>query len=256
MRNAYWRRLHSGERTLPSQGRPAVRLAALARYRFAAAHCKGRRVLDIGCAAGEGLAILSREARHATGLDYSVETLRDYCAPRQGIAHSVAGDAAALPFRNRTFDAIVSFELLEHLEDPAGFLAEVRRVLTPGGCCILSTPNRPIYSPRGVWLDYHVREYDRDELLAMLGVFFSEIAIVGQAYRSMDARLDTHPLNRFFYPLKRVLDPRGVILNRFRAAYVYCRWGERAADLDENDFPVMEEAGSLPILIAVCRGGP
>ena len=250
-----WRRRDSGERSFVSTARPAVVNAALARYRFTAPLCAGRRVLDIGCGAGAGLRLFAQTARFCAGLDYSPETLFS-CSPAlkgAGIL-PVAGDALALPFRPGSFDVVTAFEVIEHLEDPGLLLAGMERLLAPGGAAVISTPNRPVYSPRGTWLDYHVREYDAAELGALLVPFFGEVALLAQAQRSRDALLDCNSLNRFFYPIKRRLDPRGVVLNRLRAAYVYLRWGERPGDCSPDDFPIIDhDVDSLPILVAVCR---
>lgn len=250
-----WREIDSGERSSPETARPAVLAAARARYRFALGACHGRAVLDIGCGAGLGMEILLGSAASVTGLDHSAETLAALRArsPRGGV-RLVAGDARRLPFGEGRFGAVTAFEVIEHLDRPEALVEEARRVLREDGVLVISTPNRPVYSPRGTWLDYHVREYDAGELRRMLGRVFPSVELLGQAHRSMDARLDMHPLNRIFYPIKRRLDPGGLVLNRLRAAYVYARWGERPGDCTEERFPVEGEGVErLPILVAVCR---
>jgi SAM-dependent methyltransferase len=249
-----WKSIHSGERSFPRGARPAVIHAAAARYRFAVPLCAGREVLDIGCGCGAGLCIISGVASRAVGLDYSSETLvANRETLRQAGLYPVAGDGSALPFHTASFGAVTAFEVIEHCLNPEGLLAEVRRVLVASGVFILSTPNRPVYSPRGTWLDYHAREYDARELVALLGVYFPAVTLFGQAHLSKDAQLDLNPLNRIFYPVKRALDPRGVIINRLRAAYVYLRWGERPGDCSEEQFPVLSlDIESLPVLVAVC----
>lgn len=252
-----WRRCHSGERSFAATARPSVVQAAFARYRFAAPFYFGKRTLDIGCGSGDGLLLLACAARCCVGLDYSTETLLlSGPALRRGGIRLVAGDALALPFRAGHFDVVTAFEVIEHLDDPSILLGEVKRVLAPGGLALLSTPNRPVYSPRGTWLDYHVREYDAVELAALLASFFPRVSMHGQAQNTRDARLDFNPLNRIFYAAKRCIDPRGVVFNRLRAAYVYLRWGERPGDCSPDDFPVLDTGvESLPILVAVCRTG-
>lgn len=253
-----WRRRDSGERSFAATARPAVIHAALARYRFAVPLCTGRRVLDIGCGAGSGLRLISDTARFAAGVDYSAETLTSLAPTlRQWRIRAVAGDALALPFQEGSFDVVTAFEVIEHLHDPDRLFAGMKQALAHRGIAILSTPNRPVYSPRGTWLDYHVREYDAAELKALLAPFFPCVSLYGQAHLTSDARLDCNPLNRFLYPLKRRIDPQGVVLNRLRAAYVYLRWGERPGDCSPGDFPVLDRnVESLPVLVAVCGTEP
>lgn len=57
-----------------------------------------------------------------------------------------------LPFDNDTFDSVISIEGIEHIERPFDFIGECRRVLKPGGCLILSTPNISALRSRWRWL--------------------------------------------------------------------------------------------------------
>ena len=93
-----------------------------------------RDVLDVGCGTGT---LLERAARalpgRFVGLDLSLEMLeaaRRKLGPRAGL---VAGSAATLPFRSRTFDLVVSTSALHHWRQPDAALTEIRRVLRSGG---------------------------------------------------------------------------------------------------------------------------
>lgn len=88
------------------------------------------RVLDVGCGAGNLLSKLP--PCRAFGVDVEPEILRG----------GVAGDAAALPFRDGVFDIVFCSEVIEHVPDPDGLVAELRRVLRPGGVAVVSTINR------------------------------------------------------------------------------------------------------------------
>jgi SAM-dependent methyltransferase len=94
------------------------------------------RVLDVGCG---GMAL---ERSVAGKLDAGF-TACDLAAPEQILdtAFFVAADAAALPYGNCIYDAVVCSEVLEHLHDPAAALAEIRRVLKPGGHALITVPN-------------------------------------------------------------------------------------------------------------------
>jgi ubiquinone/menaquinone biosynthesis C-methylase UbiE len=100
----------------------------------------GRRVLDVGC--GTGHFSLAAKARGAgvVSVDIGIELLRK--ARGKGVGRVVTGDAGALPFPASTFDVVVSSECIEHTVDPERSVAEMLRVLRPGGLLALTCPNR------------------------------------------------------------------------------------------------------------------
>src|SRR6185436_7991353 len=89
------------------------------------------RTLDLGCGTGRNLPLLSGEAS-AIGLDPSLASLRR-ARRRAAGTPLVQGSAEALPFRDGTFDTVVSGLVLCSVPDPARGLSEVRRVLRPDG---------------------------------------------------------------------------------------------------------------------------
>jgi len=115
------------------------------------AACRGKDVLDVGCIDHEAINAAKDEwlhkkikdvARCLVGLDFAgaeVEKLR-------GEYDIVCGDAQSIDL-GRTFDCIVAGEIIEHLENPGLFLANMRRHLRPGGTLVMSTPN-PFYPKR------------------------------------------------------------------------------------------------------------
>ncbi len=114
-----------------------------ARYLQFAAECKGKEVLDAACGTGYGTRLLANAgSRFVTGIDYSQEAI-DTAKSRfpHPNASYVTGDCLSLPFADECFDAVYSFETIEHLHSPAEFLAEIKRVLRPGGSLFLSCPN-------------------------------------------------------------------------------------------------------------------
>jgi SAM-dependent methyltransferase len=98
----------------------------------------GRRVLDLGCRDGA----LTREyaaGNEIVGVDADEEALAE--AAKLGIETHWADLDQPLQFDDASFDAVVAGELLEHLRDPRGLVAEARRVLRPGGVFVASVPN-------------------------------------------------------------------------------------------------------------------
>ncbi|MBS0321707.1 MAG: class I SAM-dependent methyltransferase [Proteobacteria bacterium] len=167
----------TGERFVP--GVPGeIELEHVHRYAFAQRLVAGRRVLDCACGEGYGSALLAKTAASVAGVDIDGPTLAHARETYGTLAHVAfhQASAAALPFADASFDAIVSFETIEHLPadlQPA-MLAEFARVLAPGGLVILSAPNRVEYSDkRGYANEFHLHEHDRAELDALLARHFA-----------------------------------------------------------------------------------
>jgi SAM-dependent methyltransferase len=98
-------------------------------------------LLDVGCAFSFMLSVLGRRARHRFGVEYDIGKLRE-ARRRFKEEHFICGSGEALPFANETMNVITFFEVLEHVAQEHRFLAEVHRVLKPGGLILLSVPNR------------------------------------------------------------------------------------------------------------------
>jgi ubiquinone/menaquinone biosynthesis C-methylase UbiE len=106
----------------------------------------GPRVLEVGCGTGQVLRRVRRFAPQALGVDLSRGMLRR--ARERGLPVAQAS-AMALPFRDGGFDLVYSFKVLPHLPELARALAEIERVLAPGGHAILEFYNPR--SARGAW---------------------------------------------------------------------------------------------------------
>lgn len=153
------------------------------RYHFASQLVAGCEVLDVACGEGYGSALLARHAQHVIGADIATETIKHAqaaYAPMLNLEFRQA-DCSALPFPDASFDAVVSFETIEHIDAQAKFLDEVQRVLRPDGLFVLSSPNKVEYSDRSGFANpYHVRELDREGLAALLGPRFPYTTWFGQ----------------------------------------------------------------------------
>jgi SAM-dependent methyltransferase len=177
----------TGERLVPDQQRgELVHAEHLARYLYAAPLARGRSVLDAACGEGYGSAILAAAgAASVVGVDVDPETV-EHARARHGIDARRA-DVADLPFDDGAFELVVSFETIEHVPDPERALAEMRRVLSPEGTLVVSTPNAAEYL---VASEFHVREFTPDELESLLRAHFERVELVYQQNWLTSAVLD------------------------------------------------------------------
>jgi 2-polyprenyl-6-hydroxyphenyl methylase/3-demethylubiquinone-9 3-methyltransferase len=103
----------------------------------------GRTAIDVGCGAGLLTEPLARLGAAVTGVDAAPENVgaaRAHAAASGLSIDYVAGGIEDLA--GRSFDLVVSMEVIEHVSDPAAFVAGLAGALAPGGLMILSTPNR------------------------------------------------------------------------------------------------------------------
>jgi ubiquinone/menaquinone biosynthesis C-methylase UbiE len=144
------------------------------RYCWAAQLLAGKSILDAGCGTGYGLAIMAEAgAGELTGVDLdegAVAAARG--RTEQHGATVTEGDLHALGFPDASFDAAVCFETIEHLASPEQGLAELRRVVRPGGMLLVSSPNPDVY-PSGN--QHHLHELRPDELCGLVGEHFKAV---------------------------------------------------------------------------------
>lgn len=120
----------------------------LNRYLTAKQYVNGKRVLDIACGEGYGSKLMKTwGADSVVGVDISEEALK--VANNQFSGDGVVflkHTAEELPFENNSFDVVVSFETVEHLDYPEKLLQEIARVVKFNGVVLISCPNDPYYS--------------------------------------------------------------------------------------------------------------
>ncbi|TMB42712.1 MAG: methyltransferase domain-containing protein [Deltaproteobacteria bacterium] len=168
---------YTGERLAAAEGGFAVDLERhLAAYRFAAARAPGRTVLDAGCGEGYGAARLAEVAARVVGVDRpeAVTTAAGrHAGPR---CEFRAFDLDRLATLGERFDLVVSFQVIEHLPDPVGFLSALGACCAPGGEIIVTTPNRLMSVSEN---PYHLREWTAPELLALAAPVLPGVEVLG-----------------------------------------------------------------------------
>ena len=174
---------HFTERMEPGDAHPRVFWEHRERYRFAARFAPGRRVLDVASGEGYGTSALVRAgARSAIGVDLAADVC-DRARRKYGLDFR-EGDAQAIPVDDDSVDLVVSFETIEHVDDPARLVAEAARVLTPTGRLVISSPNRPVYTGDGPTNPFHHIEFDARGFDDLLRTRFATVQMFGQTPRT------------------------------------------------------------------------
>ncbi|WP_160051804.1 class I SAM-dependent methyltransferase [Nocardiopsis sp. FR26] len=146
----------------------------------------GDRVLDLGCGGGRHAFEVYRRGADVTAFDQNVADLAEVetmfaamraegQAPEQASAETVKGDALDMPFEDASFDRVIAAEIFEHIPHDTAAMAELFRVLRPGGIAAVTVPS--FLPERLCWAlseEYHTNEgghiriYTRAELEAKL----------------------------------------------------------------------------------------
>lgn len=124
----------------------------------------GRQVLDLGCGTG---AMLPELARHGEvhGADADPEAVR-FCRER-GFSDIELVDSQTLPWEADTFGVVTAFDVLEHVDDDRAMVAEIRRVLRPGGCFFLTVPAFMSLWGQQDEISHHSRRYRAGQIRAL-----------------------------------------------------------------------------------------
>ncbi|MGB9637356.1 MAG: class I SAM-dependent methyltransferase, partial [Microgenomates group bacterium] len=159
---------------------------SLARYEFASRILKkGAKILDLGCGTGYGSNFLLKEGFRVVGIDINKEAISFASKHYPQSARFLVCDVCRLPFDDLEFDAVCSFEVIEHIEDDKKMLSEVVRVLKKGGIFIMSTPKKE--KGKNLRSPYHIREYTKKQLENLLREYFTKVEIKGQ-FKSLKAK--------------------------------------------------------------------
>lgn len=153
-----------------------------AAYNYAAKASIDKTVLDLGCNTGYGSNIIGKICKAISGVDVSENAInfaiREFS--NSGIDFKVV-DGKNLPFQDNQFNMITSFQVIEHIVDCSNFINELKRVLSPNGFVVFTTPNSCIRLDPGMnpWNTFHVKEYTAHEIENLLLNFFKNVKVLG-----------------------------------------------------------------------------
>ncbi len=174
----------TGERCVPWTGDYQVIYEHYHRYLLAAQLVDGLRVLDLASGEGYGAALLAERAEHVTGIEIDEATVAHSIAtyPRPNLEFLAGSMLDLSRFDDGTFDVVTCFEALEHVVEHEVLLEGVKRVLKADGVFLTSTPDRLVYTEAlHQHNPHHVRELSLAEFEELLGRYFPNVGVWGQA---------------------------------------------------------------------------
>ncbi len=215
----------------------------------------GARVIELGSGAGYGAASL------AETLDIvAIDRVPPDSSSRQSPCQFVRGDLNRIPLARGSFDLVVSFQVIEHLEDPTNYVDAIADLVDSDGTALVTTPN--LLMSDGV-NPYHVHEYRADELAECLGRRFERVEVQGIGASEEVKTYMRERSARIARIMK--LDPLGL---HKRLPQSWIEWlfasfallvrsqtqrGPGAPDVSWRDFPVGPADDDCLDLLAICR---
>ncbi|MBW4509783.1 MAG: methyltransferase domain-containing protein [Scytonematopsis contorta HA4267-MV1] len=157
-------------------------LEHMIRYALIAPFVQGKRVLDISCGSGYGTQYIAMQnASQVVGVDIDQESI-DFARKYHGhksITYIQSDAHHVKQLEDASFDTIISFETIEHLQKPREFLLELRRLLNPdSGQMFISCPNDYRVTP---WIsEFHVHKFRFNEFRDLIVSIFGKATFIGQ----------------------------------------------------------------------------
>lgn len=166
-----------------SAGNYLIYIFHVVTYSFARKWIDRKVVLDFGCGSGYGTKMISANADHVIGVDISGDAVEfakeNYGAPNLDFLKIEPVENALLPFASDSFDVVLSFQVIEHVGNVDSYLAEIHRVLKPGGVFLCATPDRStrLFPKQKPWNMWHLHEYEGQELVRVMESRFCDVEL-------------------------------------------------------------------------------
>jgi 2-polyprenyl-3-methyl-5-hydroxy-6-metoxy-1,4-benzoquinol methylase len=219
-------------------------------------------VLEVGCGEGRGLELLIPKAKSFTAVDKIEPVIQELQKKfPQGTFKSMNIPPLG-GLGDNSYDSIVSFQVIEHIKDDGLFLAEIKRVLKPGGIALLTTPNRKMSLSRNPW---HVREYLAQELEMLARKYFSDVTMKGisgnakvMAYYEENKR-SVERITRYDFLNLQYRLPAAILrlpyelLNRWNRNKLKSGNDALVMDIHHDDYLVVDNAADALDLLLIVR---
>ena len=147
----------------------------LSAYVFSEKHINGD-VLELGCGEGRGIDIILNKSKSFTAID-KISEITEILSLKYPEEKFISSSFPPLnSIEDNSFDTIISFQVIEHINNDELFIEEIYRILKPGGKALISTPNIKMTLTRNPW---HIREYTSRQLQELAKKVFKKIIMKG-----------------------------------------------------------------------------
>lgn len=218
-------------------------------------------LLEVGCGEGRGIRQVLPGVKSYSAID-KIEAAIESLRKKFPEAALVAANLPPLPYADASFDSVISFQVIEHIENDVLFLKEIHRVLRPGGVALITTPNRLQSLSRNPW---HVREYTAQELSTLARTIFPQVEMKGitgnekvMAYHQRNRESVNRLMRWDVLDLQHRL-PAAVLripydlMNRFNRNRLQRAVDDLVAGISHTDYLVTDQASDALDLFLIAR---
>ena len=147
----------------------------LSAYVFSQKYINGD-VLELGCGEGRGIDIILSKSKSFTAIDKIKDVIEKLSLKYKDNVFISSNFPPLVDIEDNSFDTVISFQVIEHIQDDTQYISEIERILRPGGVALITTPNIKMTLTRNPW---HVREYTSEELNNLCSKYFSKVDVLG-----------------------------------------------------------------------------
>jgi len=162
----------------------------------------GATVLEVGFGEGFGAKLLGEKAGEVVALEVDKKAVshakKKYSSEKLSFQ---LYDGKKIPFKENSFDLIVSLQVIEHIQDDLNFVNEINRVAKKGAKIIIATPNaktRMIKNGKS-WNEFHVREYTEESLRKLFDKKVSSVEILGITAKEEVLEIERERVKKAFF---------------------------------------------------------